>query len=184
MSTRRSFRWLLVPALFLGGVLTWLLTTTLRVSAQCETPPKSSCLACHAQGNHLSGMGEWNAAHIRQDMCVACHGGNGSAPDEKSAHAGITAQPLSDVYTDCHSCHPADYLARSAQFAAVLNVTPGSCATPTSAASVNNTSGRPPGNIHLPSSPWSPFAIVMAGLASLAAFFLALIWLDRHKLEG
>jgi hypothetical protein len=53
--------------------------------------------------------------------------GNGAA----AAHQNLVANPLDDIYTNCHSCHPDDYQARAERFAAELGVTPGSSPTPT-----------------------------------------------------
>ncbi len=101
-----------------------------RALAQCGEPPKSTCMTCHAKEAPVSEKGEWHIIHAGKDICVNCHGGNATAADKNLAHEGIMAQPLADIYTDCHSCHP-DYEARAAQFAPTLGVTPGSCATPT-----------------------------------------------------
>jgi hypothetical protein len=89
----------------------------------------------------LEKMGDWNSIHLGQDMCVNCHGGNGSTMDKFLAHESLVAQPLSDIYTNCHSCHPATYIERSDQIAALLDVTPDSCATPTSVSIDNKSSG-------------------------------------------
>jgi hypothetical protein len=187
MSVKTLIRWFLIVALFLMVSLVLGLRSVSPVMAQCENPPKSSCISCHGRVDHLAGMGEWNGVHVSQDMCTSCHGGNGSTMDKDLAHEGIVAQPLSDIYTDCHSCHPTNYVARSAQFAATLHVTPGSCATPTPVALINNSGGLPPGSIIMPSdqakghSLWGSFLMATGGLATLAFFLLGLWWLERHQ---
>ncbi len=188
MYVKALFHWFLVISVLLMTALFWSILSISPVSAQCGTPPKSSCLSCHAQVDHLAGMGEWNKIHLNQDMCTNCHGGNGSTMDKDLAHAGMVVQPLSDIYTDCHSCHPIDYTTLSAQFAATLNVTPGSCATPTPVP-MNNVSGGPsPGGITTGSHSSSatiqpqPFLLIAGGLATLIFFFLGLGWLGKHRL--
>ena len=51
--------------------------------------------------------------------------------DKALAHQGMIANPLSDIYTDCHSCHPDDYQVRAEVFALELGITPSSIPTPT-----------------------------------------------------
>lgn len=188
MNVRTLSRWFLIIGLFMVVAIVWSVLSTSSASAQCDTPPKSSCNSCHAQVDHLAGMGEWNSAHLDQDMCTNCHGGNGSTMEKVSAHVGVVAQPLSDIYTDCHSCHPADYAERSAQYAATLNVTPGSCATPTPVVVNNVSGGPPPGGITLESHSVSTtiqpksFLLIAGGLATLAFFFFGLGWLGKHCL--
>jgi hypothetical protein len=99
------------------------------VHAQCGEPPVSTCRTCHQQGL----TGEWHAIHASKDLCLNCHGGNGTVMTASLAHEGMTAYPLSDVYTDCHSCHPDDYVVRAQRFASTLGEPIGSCATPTPA---------------------------------------------------
>jgi len=189
MSIKTLLRWFLIVALFLMVSLILGLRSVSPVMAQCENPPKSSCLSCHGQVDHLSGMGEWNRVHMSQDMCTNCHGGNASTMDKDRAHEGVVAQPLGDIYTNCHSCHPTDYVARSAQFATTLHVTPSSCATPTPVAMINKYEGLPPGSIAMPSdqvkghSFWGPLLMATGGLAILAFFLLGLAWLDRNRMD-
>ncbi len=95
--------------------------------AQCGEPPVSSCRTCHPEA--LSG--EWHAIHANQDLCLNCHGGNGTSAEVSIAHRGMNADPLADIYTDCHSCHPDDYTTRAQRFAGALGRTAGSCMTPT-----------------------------------------------------
>jgi len=133
-------------------------------------------------------MGDWNTIHVRQDLCVNCHGGNGTVMDKTLAHQGFVAQPLSDIYTNCHGCHPIDYTVKSAQLAAQLNAPVGSCATPTTITIVNQVSGPTRGSIVTSSgnpamsSFWKAFIWILLGLAIMAAFLLAVGWLDRHHL--
>ncbi len=101
--------------------------------AQCGTPEKSRCFTCHARQDPIADKGEWHVVHASKDICINCHGGNGTSTVAAEAHAGMTVQPLSDIYTDCHSCHPDDYMARAQRFANTLGETVGSCATPTPA---------------------------------------------------
>jgi hypothetical protein len=188
MSAKTLSRWFLIFTLLLVGTLIWCVISTSPASAQCDTP-KSSCISCHGQGNHVTSIGDWNSVHVNQDMCINCHGGNGSTMDKDLAHESIVVQPLSDIYTNCHSCHPTDYTVRAAQFAATLNVTLGSCATPTSIAINNNSGGPPPGSIVMPSESSSittqqqPFILTIGWLAILAFFLLGLGWLEHHRVE-
>jgi hypothetical protein len=114
------------------GVFISILTAS-PVSAQCGSnpPPDSSCYSCHVQENPVAGLGDWHGVHARKDCCAKCHGGNCSTMDEDQAHLGVVANPLSDIYTNCHSCHPDDYLAKAEIFAADLNIAPESIPTPT-----------------------------------------------------
>ena len=188
MNKRRLSRWLLTFCIILGLTLVWCVVSTSRVSADCNPPPKSSCLTCHAPDGQVAAMGEWNKVHLNQDMCTSCHGGNGSAMNKSLAHAGMVAQPLSDIYTDCHSCHPGDYQARSNQLAATLNVTPQSCATPTAVAFFAGSGGSHPGSVSLSInnttgvSAGKTFLLITGMLASLAIFLLIVSWLNNHRI--
>ena len=120
---------------FLGiSLLFWVLTPS-PVSAQCGSNPQpdTSCYTCHVQEDPVAGNGDWHGVHGRKDCCAKCHGGNCSTMDKDLAHQGIIANPLTDIYTNCHSCHPDDYQAKADIFAAELGITPGSIATPTPA---------------------------------------------------
>jgi hypothetical protein len=189
MPARFMFRWFLMTALLILVALAWCVFSTSPVAAQCGTP-KSSCISCHGQGNHVTGMGNWNSVHVNQDMCIDCHGGNGNTMNNDLAHEGIVAQPLSDIYTDCHNCHPSDYIARSAEFAATLSVTPSSCATPTAIA-LNNVSGEsPPSNIIIPSKIASAtihpqsIVLILGWTVILTFFVLGIGWLSRLPTNG
>jgi hypothetical protein len=170
-----------VIILFVGGIVT--------VRAQCGETQPSSCSTCHAQEDPVNEKGEWHIIHASKDICMNCHGGNGSATDKDLAHEGLTAHPLDDIYTDCHSCHP-DYDERAAYFAPTLGVTPGSCATPTPVP-VGNIPGEPPSsNINIPNHmmnttpPQGPFVVIGAMLGILTLFLLGIGWLERHHVEG
>jgi hypothetical protein len=104
--------------------------------AQCGTQEKSTCFTCHARQDPVQEQGEWHVVHAGKDLCINCHGGNGTSKDAAAAHQGMTTNPLSDVYTDCHSCHPDDYSMRAQRFANTLGVKVGSCATPTPVAAM------------------------------------------------
>jgi hypothetical protein len=184
------FRWLLVIALFFSVIVITFTVSTSHVLADCGTPPQSSCISCHTPGGHGEVMGEWNSIHLRQDLCINCHGGNGSAVDKALAHEGLETQPLNDIYTNCHSCHPTDFLARSDQLATKLDVTPDSCATPTAFAIYDETSKSHTGGIVMAPKntegihTWKSFALTIAALMSLMFFLLGLGWLSGHRVNG
>jgi hypothetical protein len=179
-----------------GGILlavslfTLLLPST--AFAQCGGPetPISSCMTCHEKQAPVAERGKWHVIHAQKDICINCHGGNGTAEDKTLAHEGMTSHPLEDIYTDCHACHPGDYGARAAIFALTLGVTPGSCATPTPIP-ISNIPGKPPsGIIHIPtdlvgttSSP-QPFLVIGAWLLVLTLFLFCLGWLERHHIKS
>jgi hypothetical protein len=190
MTKKHMLRWLLAFGLFLGVIIICGGILTSRALADCGTPPKSSCITCHAVDGHVTAMGDWNKVHLNQDMCTSCHGGNGSTMDKNLAHASMVAQPLNDVYTDCHSCHPADYISRSDQFAATLNVTPESCATPTAIAAYGDSGGSHIGgnilsfNTSSDISTWKPIAMISGALACVAFLFLVLNWLNNRRIKS
>ncbi len=160
-----------------------LLIVTVPAQAQCDGPQPSSCASCHAHEDPINEKGEWHIIHASKDICMNCHGGNGSATEKDLVHEGLIAHPLDDIYTDCHGCHP-NYDERAARFASTLGVTPGSCVTPTPAA-VNYISGEPPsGNIltnlvsTTPSSQY--FLIISVSLLTLILFMAGLRWLEQY----
>ncbi len=114
-------------------VVLWIFTTP-PANAQCGEPQPSSCTTCHTQEDPVSGNGEWHIIHASKDICINCHGGNATTMNKDLAHERLVANPLSDIYTDCHSCHPEDYAKRTKGFAIALGVTPGSAPTPTAVA--------------------------------------------------
>jgi hypothetical protein len=158
---------------------------TKQARADCGGPQISSCTICHTKEDPVSGKGEWHSIHADKDICINCHGGNASTLDKELAHKDLTANPLNDIYTDCHSCHPIDYVARASIFAPTLGVTPGSCATPTPF-SVGNISGEPPsGGFNVPINLVStiqsqPFLVIGGMMSILALFVYGLILLERH----
>ena len=189
MPARRWFHsiCILVGLLTVSLVVLWIAPA--RVLAQCEIPQPSSCTTCHQSQDPVADKGEWHSIHASKDICINCHGGNGTAMDKDAAHLGMVAKPLSDVYTDCHSCHPDDYQARAGEFAATLQVTPGSCVTPTAVVAANM-GGRPPAvNAAMPiqtaglaaSAP--PYALMAVVLLAFILFCAGLRWLDAHRLE-
>jgi hypothetical protein len=181
MSTKVKFHWFFTASLV--GIIVLLVTETVHVHAQCGGPQTSSCSTCHAQEDPVNEKGEWHIIHASKDICMNCHGGNGSALDKDSAH------PLDDIYTDCHSCHP-DYDERAARFAPTLGVTPGSCATPT-LVPIGNIPGEPPsGSINIPNNVMNttpsqrPFIVIGATLVILTLFFLGIGLLERYHVES
>jgi hypothetical protein len=185
MAPKALFRWIVI-SLFTGTMLLiW--AGTLPVQAECEGPQPSSCTTCHAQEDPVNGKGEWHTIHANKDICINCHGGNGTSVNKETAHERLTANPLNDIYTDCHSCHPLDYVGRASIFAPTLGVTPGSCATPTPLLVSNTDSWHPSGGINIPtnmvgSTPSSqPYLVFAATLSILLLFGFGLVWLDRHR---
>jgi hypothetical protein len=181
MSAKVLFRWFFITSM--AGMITLLVIgTATTVRAQCGEPQKSSCATCHAQEDPINEKGEWHIIHASKDICVNCHGGNGNAVGKDLAHEGITAHPLDDIYTDCHSCHP-DYNARAARFAPTLGITPGSCATPTPIPFSNISNVPPSGSINMsnaligttiaPKSLW----IIGIGLSILTLLLFGFGWL-------
>jgi hypothetical protein len=186
--TKVLLRWfsVIIPL----GVLALILVGVLPVYAQCGTQPPSSCKTCHSQQEPITNNAAWHSDHASQDICVDCHGGNGSSSDKNLAHDNMVAQPLSDTYTDCHSCHP-NYEVLAAQYAATLQITPSSNATPTAVVVGSFSSGLPPHGIVMPSNlisaarlPFQPFLFTIGGLAILIVFCFGLGWLDRHHMKG
>jgi hypothetical protein len=180
---------------FLGSFIVFLtamavlgILTTSPAHAQCgDTPPDSSCITCHeTQGmDPVYGKGEWHEIHARKDCCWNCHGGNTQTQEKDLAHIGMTANPLEDTYTDCHSCHPEDYPERAERFAVVLGITPGSAPTPTAVATAPVESHPivilPPPSAVTASFPW-PEVILGAGILGL--FLMGFILLVRLKIQG
>jgi hypothetical protein len=175
--------------IFLVAMAVLGILTALPVHAQCGESQPSSCTTCHAQEAPVNGKGEWHIIHADKDICINCHGGNGSTLDKDLAHEGLTAHPLNDIYTDCHSCHP-DYDVRAQIFASTLGITPGSCATPTPIP-IGNTSGEPPSGVgNIPTNPASTtsssqaFLIIAAMLSILILFLIGLGWLEQHQVRS
>jgi hypothetical protein len=132
MTIRRLCTLISIGILCFGFVgLIWTMTPSL-VTAQCGSnpPPDSTCYTCHVQEHPVEGNGEWHGIHGQKDCCAKCHGGNCTAMDKDLAHQGVIFNPLTDIYTNCHSCHPDNYQDLANTFAAGLGITPGSIATP------------------------------------------------------
>jgi hypothetical protein len=183
-----SRKWL-VSLIFIGvlclasGVFIWAMTPT-PVAAQCGSnpPPNSSCFTCHVEDNPVNEIGEWHGVHSNSDCCAKCHGGNCATMDEDQAHLGVVTNPLSDIYTNCHSCHPDDYLLRAEVFARDLGVTYASSPTPTPAPSGKIIASP---LVILPAPEPStgsaiPIAFVIAGTFLLVAFIIGMIVLIIH----
>ncbi len=94
-------------------------------SAQRDHLRPSGC-ACHTWEDPVVEYGEWHTIHALQINCCACHGGNGHASDQVTAHAGMASNPLDNPQLSCQHCHPADYQQRATKAATVLGLTPNS----------------------------------------------------------
>jgi hypothetical protein len=180
--SRKRFVWFKILAAFLlgAGLLMWWSSP---VKAQCgDTPPKSSCITCHAQEAPVYQEGEWHGIHALKDCCTNCHGGNCSAQDKDLAHESLVAHPLDDIYTNCHTCHPDDYSERAVRFALLLGVTPGSSptATPVPTAPVVEHEIVIPTFPSLPSSSTQPWAFILGGLGFAVLFVLGLLGMAHH----
>jgi hypothetical protein len=187
MSAKKLYQWFFITAL--AGIIALLIIEIAPVQAQCGDLQPSSCAACHAQEDPVNEKGEWHIIHASKDICINCHGGNGKINDKDLAHEGLTKQPLNDIYTDCHCCHP-DYDDRAARFAPTLGVTPGSCATPTPIPIGNISSEPPSGSINISTelttsaSSSQPFWIIGIGFSVLTLFLFGVGWLagtSSHK---
>jgi hypothetical protein len=115
----------------LGGYILWLSASPAAAQCGSNPAPDSSCYSCHVQEDPIAENGVWHGTHANKDCGAKCHGGNCSSMNKDLAHMGMVVNPLSDVYTNCHSCHPDDYLAKAEIFAADLNIAPESIPTPT-----------------------------------------------------
>ncbi len=187
MSTKKALAAVVTEAvlLFFSLFFVW---RPFSVSAQCGNPQPSSCITCHTKEYPVTDKGAWHSIHASKDICVNCHGGNVSTMDKNLAHESMLSQPLSDIYTDCHHCHP-DYIERAVPFAATLQITPSGCATPTPVAVSNVSSGLPPNGIVMPSgsvSTFSPFQsslLILGGLALMVFFCISACWLGEHRVK-
>jgi hypothetical protein len=175
---------LIIGIIFLGfGILIWALTPS-SVAAQCGSDPlpESACTTCHVQEDSVFEIGVWHGVHGRKDCCTYCHGGNCKAMDENLAHQDLVVNPLSDIYTNCHSCHPDDYMTRATVFAAELGITPSSIPTPTTFPARKVVASP---LVVLPSPAASissdfPITLVLGGLAFLIVFLFGLTALIMH----
>jgi len=179
MSRKRLFTIICTGMLCFGfGFLLEALTPA-PVAAQCGSnpPPDSSCFTCHIEEHPVAENGKWHGVHARKDCCARCHGGNCMSMDKDLAHQGIVTNPLSDIYTNCHSCHPDDYQARAELFAAELDITPGSIATPTSGRS-GKLLAAPLVIVPLPVSTTSsalPLPLILGGSLAIILLILGII---------
>jgi hypothetical protein len=176
----------LASLLFLVGMT--LLAGAQPVLAQCggQSGVRSSCITCHEIQAPIASKGEWHIVHAGLDLCINCHGGNASTLMKADAHASMTANPLEDIYTDCHGCHP-DYVVRASRYAAAIGVTPGSCATPTPVA-ISAYRGEPPlGDLSGLTGPAAavptpqPLGLIGFGLAVGILLFFGVGWLVGHR---
>jgi len=184
MLTKGWFHWLFIAAL--AGIFTLLVMWTLPVHAQCENPP-SSCVTCHEKQLPVFESGGWHIIHGRKDICANCHGGNSLAVEKWLAHEGMLSNPLSDIYTSCHQCHP-DYIERAAHFAATLQITSSSSATATPVPVIPVSGGSGPDQSifqsHLVTAPPAaaqPLSMIIIGMVILFFFGLALGRLGQHR---
>jgi hypothetical protein len=184
MSKKGLFRWIMISSLAVTIPLLWVGIT--HVHAECGEPPPSSCTTCHVKEDPVSEKGEWHIIHASKDICLNCHGGNGTTMNKDLAHETLTANPLSDIYTDCHSCHPQDYVGRAYIFVSTLGVTPGSCPTPTPVLVGNHSSGSQLGgdniqaNRAITSPPPIDYLIIGGSLSILGFFMIGWTLLARH----
>jgi hypothetical protein len=159
------------------------------VSAQFgDYPPPSSCITCHEIQAPVYENGEWHGIHARKDCCTNCHGGNCSADEKERAHIGMIPNPLEDIYTNCHACHPYDYQQRAALFAVELGITPSSRQTPTPVPNLAGNS-QPP-DLALPadftSIPASepPIRLINFGLLIVAILLFRLGWREQKHISN
>ena len=180
----RSFVLLTASLVFVASLL---LGSPIPVSAQCGTGQQlSSCVNCHQQQAAFSGNGDWHRLHAGKNTCVDCHGGNPTALDEAQAHLGIFANPLTDVYTNCHTCHPSEFQQRAGSFAAILHTTPTGLTAPVSMHSqpdsnitVVNEIVIQPENTSLPSTALDlPTILILSSGAIIALIFSILILMN------
>ena len=174
---------LLGTFLMCAGLFIWL-STPVQVAAQCGSnpPPESTCVTCHIEEAPVYENGEWHGVHARKDCCANCHGGNCRASDKDLAHQDMIANPLSDIYTNCHSFHPDDYQVRAEVFAIELGITPSSFPTPTPVPA-----GKVMANplVILPSPISSqpstfPWPALLGGLTIIILFLFGIITLIIH----
>ena len=122
--------------LFVSFLLLW---NPAPVSAQCGTGGQvSTCLNCHQIQTPAFSQSEWHKIHAGKNTCIDCHAGNATAPEKSLSHLGMYANPLSDVYTNCHSCHPADYQQRAGSFAKITHFIPAGLALPEKNLAISN----------------------------------------------
>jgi hypothetical protein len=100
----------------------------------------------------------------------------------------MVSNPLEDIYTNCHACHPYDYPQRAALFAAELGITPSSRKTPTPVPSLTGKSQQP--ELALPddftSVPASkpPIGLINFGLLIVAILLFWLGWREQKHMSN
>ena len=187
-SIPRSFFLVAAAFLFIVPLSLWYFTP---VSADCGTGSgRSSCENCHQSPGASISQGAWHTSHAGKSACINCHGGNATTPDKAQAHIGVFGNPLTDVYTNCNACHPADYPDRAGSFARVLNVTPAGIATP---ARIQKLSAVKPENqimvetedVNRQSSiDIFPTILVASGGVVIALFFGLLVFVNLRQSAG
>lgn len=153
-------------------------------AAQCGTGPVGSCVECHLAQAPVDEKDLWHGVHARKNCCTNCHGGNCSAAEKEVAHVGIVPNPLEDIYTNCHACHPADYWQRAEVFAAELKVTPASRATPSPGPTPDPLNRQPQIEILPPPRASNPqvLALVSAALTAILVFLGFSLLIHRARL--
>ena len=168
--------------IFFSAIVLFLSAGT--AAAQCpDIPEKSSCITCHQTQTIPPDRAsyEWHNLHFQKDCCTRCHGGNCIAEEEDLAHEGMAIQPLEDIFTSCHGCHPDDYQERANLLAASIGVVPGSRPTPTPVPT-----GLPAGSAIFVAPPAAPVQtgvpasvpLILGG--SLLIWFLLIAWLAKR----
>ena len=184
MSRKKLIKLVLIGIFFFGfNALIWAMVS-IPAAAQCGSnpPPDSSCYTCHIQQILVYENGVWHGIHANKDCCAKCHGGNCSTMDKDLAHQDVIANPLSDIYTNCHSCHPNDYSVRAVLFATELGITPGSIPTPTPFPTGRGVASP---LVILPSpvpgmSLGLPFPLILGGLGLVILFLFGLNVVINH----
>ncbi len=151
------------------------------VSAECGTGQQiSSCINCHQLQTPSLGQSQWHTLHAGKNTCVDCHAGNQTVFTKEQAHLGIFANPLTNVYTNCHACHPSDYQKRGNSFAEILHFSAAGLSAPNQNQLVSNNSvdneiitktedsRKPSAAIDL------PIVLILSGGAAVAMVFLFL----------
>jgi hypothetical protein len=189
MKRTGSLRMILI--LFAGFVTLGLwIQSPMRVQAQCgDTPADSSCKTCHEKSAPVYGTGEWHDIHAGKDCCWNCHGGNTQVLDKDLAHEGMVVNPLQDVYTDCHACHPDDYQMRAERFGAALGISISSSEPPSRPEPLQSKAQEglqliilpTPEPVNVPAMLWHPEIglVLLACLVSLGFFLI-----ERHRVQN
>lgn len=148
MERKLSYWTPIVTGAFLLAAAILLMWPQAQAEAQCGSQA-SSCKNCHEVQGQLSvnadGTG-WHQSHAFGDFCAFCHAGNVQATDKAAAHEGMVA-PLSDITTNCSSCHTTETEAKAQVYAAALGVdvgTGGSSGAATDSGSASTSSDAAP----------------------------------------